>query len=316
MSNCEIYDYDFTIPSILLDLDCVTKTDLRVYRLVKSSARKKGYCFATNEWLGEHLGMVPRVVQKYLSRLKRLGLIDCEIHRCGVQTSRKIFMLDDSRKRHEIYRIQKQNKHDPNRSPGGDPNGSGGGDPNRSHVLEEDTTKTKIQQQAAAVSSDEKPKATAPPPTKLLYPCLKDLAIPVDEKAWLMEHHSEPVVAKAVAWATHPTTQIKTTLPQAIKWACTSKPEIPVSSEDLTAKHKLIAQQIAAEAVAPTEGIHNFPTASFDLLSKGVEITRAGGASVTVIPYDDKNFVEKVIEALKKYGFRGKDRTKPTDPPG
>lgn len=88
----DIIDYDLTIPSILLDIDGVTKTDLKVYSILRSLARQNGYCSATNGYLAEKLQMNERNVQKFLARLKNLGLIEIHVTRGYPQTTRKIML--------------------------------------------------------------------------------------------------------------------------------------------------------------------------------------------------------------------------------
>jgi hypothetical protein len=77
----------------------------------------------------------------------------------------------------------------------------------------------KKQQQPAAVFSDVKRTETC---KHLLL-----IQIPDTEKRWISERYDDNTIKHAVAFATHPSTKIKTSLEQAIKWACVNKPELP-----------------------------------------------------------------------------------------
>lgn len=115
----DILDYQVTIPNILLQSP-IPKTGIRLYALLTSLARMKGYCFATNSYLSKKIGIHPRKIQMRLEQIKKIGLIEVEVERIGIKTNRKIWMVNDPRKRQNSEEIKNIFKHAP-KSHGGTP---------------------------------------------------------------------------------------------------------------------------------------------------------------------------------------------------
>jgi hypothetical protein len=81
-------------PTILsrTDLNSTEKILLgRIYGLVS----REGYCFASNEWLGEQIGIKPHTISLMLTRLNRMRLIRISLKRVKSKkySQRKIYPL-------------------------------------------------------------------------------------------------------------------------------------------------------------------------------------------------------------------------------
>lgn len=61
---------------------------------------------------------------------------------------------------------------------------------------------------------------------------LEQAAIPLADKQWCVANFSSDAIERAVAYATSPLTEIKTTLAATIKWACKNQPEIPIDTSN------------------------------------------------------------------------------------
>jgi len=144
----------------------------------------------------------------------------------------------------------------------------------------------------AAVSSEKK---------SIKHKCLESVEIPESEKDWISQHYPEDVVAKAISWAKHPETKIKTTLTQAIKWACQNKPETPKKTEDLINENKNLTIKIMKSATVPKslEGL-----IKLEVLHSKAEIVYMGSQKQPIIiEYEKKGFKEVLVNSLQKAGF-------------
>ncbi len=146
-------------------------------------------------------------------------------------------------------------------------------------VINKDKNKEKEQQQAAAVS----------------YEFLDKIDIPLNDKAWLVENYEELVIKHACKWALHPSTKIKSTLQQAIKWACENKPEIPKLEVDNSAENKKTAAEIL-------KTLKENKIYRLEVLNKGIEITPMMGNQLPyALSYSEKGFKDQLMNALRKY---------------
>jgi len=128
----------------------------------------------------------------------------------------------------------------------------------------------------------------------VFFDSLKNVEIDEDEKVWLSKNYDEQTINHAIAYATNPNTKIKTSLIQAIKWACIKKPQIPTSKEEEAQKNKEFAIQVKNDSIIPLG-------CQFEVLNKMIEITFGGNSSCFVLEYLDSNFKEKFKDALRKY---------------
>jgi hypothetical protein len=155
-------------------------------------------------------------------------------------------------------------------------------------------TEEKQQQgaEAPAAASPEKKKGNALPEP---YECLKSVNVSNWLKCNLTHKYAEDFVKKAVAWLTHPSTKITTTIPQALQWACQNQPELPTDSERVIEQNKDFAKQFDEE---------RSEYAQINVLSKCVEIVPFQGQNGAIfIEYAEKEFKRKFSEAREKYRF-------------
>lgn len=67
------------------------QNELRLLLLISSLSAKEGYCYASNEYLGENLGKSKDWASSGVTKLKNLGYIEVELQKFGaVVTNRKI----------------------------------------------------------------------------------------------------------------------------------------------------------------------------------------------------------------------------------
>jgi hypothetical protein len=130
-----------------------------------------------------------------------------------------------------------------------------------------------------------------------VFSCLLDVPIPDDDKRWLTKHHTETDVVTAIAWATHPMTKIETTLQQAIKWACKTKPKIPVLAVDQEEANRKWATAIEKHLITP-------PYTHFTVLTKSMEISYDTNKAPDVVDFTAKGFKDQAVSLLTKAGFR------------
>jgi predicted transcriptional regulator len=83
--------YYATIPSWLLGLD-ITNGEKIMCILLSSLSNKEGYCFATNQYLSEVLGMTENAVKISLGRLERGGIITIQNKKTKVSGNRRIYL--------------------------------------------------------------------------------------------------------------------------------------------------------------------------------------------------------------------------------
>jgi len=87
----DLYSFDAVIPSwLLLDKKIPNRAKL-LYAHIRALSKKNGYCFATNEFLSEIIGVSIRTIKTYLRKLEKIGVIETEIKpRKGGGWERKI----------------------------------------------------------------------------------------------------------------------------------------------------------------------------------------------------------------------------------
>jgi phage replication O-like protein O len=157
------------------------------------------------------------------------------------------------------------------------------------------SSKEKEQQQEAVASAAVSLKNQDHPTQRTIYSCLESIDIPKKEKVWLTRTYDEETIQHAIAWATSDQTNIKTTLVQAIKWACLNRPETPKDPKEQVKANKELAKHYDEQANG---------YAKINALSKAVEIVPFQGQNSGVyIEYTERDFVTKFEEARKKYRF-------------
>ncbi len=136
-----------------------------------------------------------------------------------------------------------------------------------------------------------------------VFSCLKDIQIPTADKEWISANYDESTVQHGVLYATHPETKIKTSLAQVLKWACKTKPEIPIDTVAASAENKRMAEEAEAFALPGS--------ARIVACAKYVEINTSANAAAVCFAYEDKNFKTAFQEAIVyyKFKFRRHDRS-------
>ena len=152
--------------------------------------------------------------------------------------------------------------------------------------------------------SNEKTTTAAPPPEPVVvsfHPSLLPLKIQDSEKKWLTEHYDEETVKQAVLFATHPSTKVKTSFIQTLKWACANRPTLPLTREEASTNNKMIAEIIKKFATVP-RGVY------FEILNKNVEIGFSIGQNTPEIieykEYSKDEFLRLLEKAAEKYKIK------------
>lgn len=164
---------------------------------------------------------------------------------------------------------------------------------------------TKEEQAIQTKETTTKRNMTAAPPV-VVFSCLEKIDIPQAEKEWLSSKYDEPTVQEAIAFATNPKTEIKTSLIATIKWACQRKPQAPIDYEQERQDKAELARQEFLDNRALAEHLTKEyfkkyqdpyvlrPTADY------IEINIDERAQPVKIYYHEKNIKEKIMHELSK----------------
>lgn len=81
------------IPPFVLADDQLSNTDKLIFGRIWGLTNEKGYCFASNDWIGKQINASSRTVSRSITKLNRTGYISVEIVRGAdnVVKNRKIF---------------------------------------------------------------------------------------------------------------------------------------------------------------------------------------------------------------------------------
>lgn len=156
---------------------------------------------------------------------------------------------------------------------------------------------SKVLAKPAVVFSEKKSTQSKPP--EIIPKIDKSLEsrtdIALSEKLWITQNYDSKTIEKAIAWATNPNTKIKTTLVQAIKWACKNASNL--TSGELTTQEQCIT--IAKQAKSNV-GLKN--NVVLDILSKGIEFVFTGCQKEPIgLLFGEKGFIDKFNELLNRY---------------
>lgn len=125
-----------------------------------------------------------------------------------------------------------------------------------------------------------------------VFSCLKNIQMAEEDKLWISKTYKEQDVKNAIAWALHPETEIKTTLSQAIKWACKAKPDVPGQFTQQALENKNWSEEFAKNC---ERGGKKGVVAGNTYLEIDF-----GGPIPFHLKYSEKNFVERVKNELRK----------------
>lgn len=179
--------------------------------------------------------------------------------------------------------VDDSNNSYPPKSSGRPPENVGGRPPEiKGDTKETDKETHKKKQQQAA------------PAAAVFFECLNEVEIPESEKISLSKKFPEEIVRNAVDWAKHPKTQIKTSLTQAIKWACQQNPDIPKDERDIVEENKVFAKVIE-------KNIKPSITTYVEILNKHVLICFHSQRDPIAIEYSDPGFKEQLQNDLRKF---------------
>lgn len=126
---------------------------------------------------------------------------------------------------------------------------------------------------------------------------LASLDIPIQEKEWLLKRYSIPDIELSIAYVTHPTTQIKTTVIQTLKWFLGLNPENrPKIQENNIEINKGAAKNMEARLVSEYYQV-------VALNNCVIVEPKVGRGEATEISYDNNNFGTILENAIKGKGF-------------
>lgn len=242
-----------------------------LYGEITALCSKEGYCWASNSYFSELYEVDERTIQRWLLALKTEKFIEVEITKNGFNTSRKIYIFQNN-----FTARQKCHSRD-------DKNVVVPPDKNVTHINTVINTLEKQQQPVAG---------------SFFYHFLANIDVPQSEKVWLTENYTEETVKHAVEYSVHPTTKIKTSLIQCIKWACERKPPIPEIPADQEVFNKSYATTLHQRAQIP-DGI------IFEVLNQSVEVGFSYGQKGPIqLKYTEKGFKEQLENTLRKYSIK------------
>ena len=103
--------YYSIIPSKILYNKELKANEKLLYAMITSLACKEGYCFATNNYLAEELGVHPKTVSSWISDLRDKNYIKVEMVRSENKQiiQRKIYINDVPYPLNNVYQYQLKN---------------------------------------------------------------------------------------------------------------------------------------------------------------------------------------------------------------
>ena len=107
----ENVEYYSVIPSTILYNKELKANEKLLYAIITSLACKEGYCFATNKYLAEKLGVNPKTISSWISDLKDRNFIIVELIRNENKQiiQRKIYINDVPYPLNNGYQYQSKN---------------------------------------------------------------------------------------------------------------------------------------------------------------------------------------------------------------
>lgn len=103
--------YYSVIPATILYNKELKANEKLLYAIITSLACKEGYCFATNKYLAEKLGVNPKTISSWISDLKNRNFIIVELIRNENKQiiQRKIYINDVPYPLNSGYQYQSKN---------------------------------------------------------------------------------------------------------------------------------------------------------------------------------------------------------------
>lgn len=77
----------------------LNSTDKLVYGIIKALSNNKGYCFATNDYIGKRAGLSKSTISNTIRKLKKYDYIRAET----IDYQRRIYVEDDANKLSGVY---------------------------------------------------------------------------------------------------------------------------------------------------------------------------------------------------------------------
>lgn len=153
---------------------------------------------------------------------------------------------------------------------------------------------TKKEQQQPAKAAEKGAKAPV-----AVFSCLKDIKIQQHDKEWICQNYTEDIVKAAIAYATHPETQIKTSLAQVIKWACKARPEAPIDKAQASIDNRKVAVEIIRKLPK-----NKYPGV-IEFIANGIRAYFEGHSVriPEVVEYSEANFKDKLKTLLIAWGW-------------
>lgn len=283
--NSSLHKYRTEIPNIIFDLG-LDPFAMALYLHYKKVAGDHGKCFQRKSTISESTGMSPSTIK---DRNKELTKPRDELNGKALIT---ITQRQDENGEAlptlvEINDIWPENFQKLSSRFSGDGGGSsknGGGSLNGGKQEEPFKKNQKQQQQ--------------PPPPTQVFACLLPLDIPEEEKEWITRNHTEEHVKHAVKYVTSPGTEIKSSLIQALKWACKTQPKIKKTATATEQENKQLL-----ETLRPIDGKISGKY-RMDVGTKDIQfIYTEANCKPIIFSIESKSFKNDVYEFAKKNGF-------------
>jgi len=251
-----------------------------LYGEITALCNQEGYCWASNRYFSELYDVDETTIQRWLKSLKEKEFIWVEVEKQGMKTKRKIWISDTFKK---MFTTPQKC------SPRHRKNAALDTAKMRPIIIQCSNTTSKKKQQQEPIGSKVCDAAVA------FFKCIEEIGLNDKEKRSLMKY-PEDEVKKAVEFATHPETKIKTTLIKTIMWALKEKPDIP----------KLVDEEENYDHASSAEYFLSSKHWNFEAISKKAIIFSKNPNDTTQheIKYSDPNFKEKCEKLLNQCGFK------------
>jgi hypothetical protein len=154
-----------------------------------------------------------------------------------------------------------------------------------------------------AIQEEQQQQAAVPPPAPAaassqakLYHCLESVNIPDSDKWQIHKAYDEKTVINAVGWALHPDTKIRTSLAQALKWACKEKQKGPDAQNE--EQNKTFAAELFRKCKKNS-------AVEMQIGYDKIEICFTGTCTKEPIylKYSENGFKDQLLNHLKKLGL-------------
>ena len=152
---------------------------------------------------------------------------------------------------------------------------------------------------------DDRQRQQTEPSAVVVFSCLSTVEeVSLEDKQWITENHLEAHVEHAVKYLNDPSTIIKTTPSQALKWACKRAQEtscrepVPKKSATATTEENIEYLKLIEKNEQDGKRIGRY---KIEVLSRSIEFNLDGGTEGNrIFSVESKTFIQDVFSFIKK----------------